>query len=575
MKICRIDMGTKIVSFEEVKPEYTGLGGRGLTSRIISDEVDAASHPLGKNNKLVIAPGLFAGTLAPSSGRLSVGTKSPLTGGIKESNAGGTAAQSLAKLGYKAIIIENKPENQELNLIKITPEGVTIEDAGYLKMKGNYDVGNILREKCGEKVTVMSVGQAGEMRLTAASIAVTDPEGRPTRHCGRGGTGAVLGSKGIKAIVIDPGKENKVEYHDIDSFRTAARNFSKSVLAHPVSGQGLPAYGTAVLVNILNEAGGLPTDNFRDGRFEFAESISGETMFETIQKRKGQTTHACHPGCIMRCSQVYNDKKGDYLTGGFEYETIWAFGAHCHIKDLDSIAKMDKMCDDFGVDTIDTGVAVGVAMEGGYLEFGDDKGALKLLEEIGKGSPIGRIIGNGAAFTGQAFGTERVPVVKRQALPAYDPRSVKGQGVTYATTPMGADHTAGYAVTSNILGVGGVVDPLKKEGQVELSRNLQIATAVLDSLGFCIFVAFPILDDETAFPEVANMINSKYDTNFDINEILAGGQEVLKLEKAFNQRAGITKVQDRLPEFFKEEAVAPHNVTFDFTDEELDKTLEF
>jgi len=575
MKICRIDMCAKTINFEEVKPEYVGLGGRGFTSRVISDEVNAIAHPLGKNNKLVIAPGLFAGTVAPSSGRLSVGTKSPLTGGIKESNAGGTAAQSLAKLGYKAIIIENKPKDHELNLIKITSEGITIEDASYLKMKGNYDVGNILREKYGEKITVMSVGQAGEMRLTAASIAVTDPEGRPTRHCGRGGTGAVLGSKGIKAIVIDPGKINKVEYFDKDKFKTAARVFSKAVLNHPVSGQGLPAYGTAVLVNILNEAGGLPTDNFRDGRFEFAENISGETMFETIQNRKGKTTHACHPGCIMRCSQIYNDKKGDYLTGGFEYETIWAFGSHCHIKNLDSIAKMDRMCDDFGVDTIDTGVAVGIAMEGGYLKLGDDKGAIELMKEIGKGSPIGRIIGNGAAFTGQAFGTERVPVVKRQALPAYDPRSVKGQGVTYATTPMGADHTAGYAVTSNILGIGGVVDPLKKEGQVELSRNLQIATAVLDSLGFCIFVAFAILDDETAFPEVANMINSKYNTNFDINEILESGKEILRLEKSFNERAGITKAQDRLPEFFKEEPVAPHNVTFDITDEELDKTLEF
>ncbi|HAS79735.1 MAG TPA: aldehyde ferredoxin oxidoreductase [Fusobacteriaceae bacterium] len=575
MKICRIDMSTKTINFEEVKSEYVGLGGRGFTSRVISDEVNAIAHPLGKNNKLVIAPGLFAGTVAPSSGRLSVGTKSPLTGGIKESNAGGTAAQSLAKLGYKAIIIENKPKNHELNLIKITSEGITIEDASYLKMKGNYDVGNILREKYGEKITVMSVGQAGEMRLTAASIAVTDPEGRPTRHCGRGGTGAVLGSKGIKAIVIDPGKINKIEYFDKDKFKAAARVFSKAVLNHPVSGQGLPAYGTAVLVNILNEAGGLPTDNFRDGRFEFAENISGETMFETIQNGKGKTTHACHPGCIMRCSQIYNDKKGDYLTGGFEYETIWAFGSHCHIKDLDSIAKMDRMCDDFGVDTIDTGVAVGIAMEGGYLKLGDDKGAIELMKEIGKGSPIGRIIGNGAAFTGQAFGTERVPVVKRQALPAYDPRSVKGQGVTYATTPMGADHTAGYAVTSNILGIGGVVDPLKKEGQVELSRNLQIATAVLDSLGFCIFVAFAILDDETAFPEVANMINSKYNTNFDINEILESGKEILRLEKSFNERAGITKAQDRLPEFFKEEPVAPHNVIFDITDEELDKTLEF
>ncbi len=575
MKICRIDMGTKKISFEDVKPEYVGLGGRGLTSKIISDEVEATVHPLGKNNKLVIAPGLLTATVAPSSGRLSVGTKSPLTGGIKESNAGGTAAQSLAKLGYKAIIIENKPKDKNLSVVKISSEGVTIEDGNFLKMTGNYETVKKLKEKYGDKGSIISIGQAGEMKLTAASIAVTDPEGRPNRHCGRGGTGAVLGSKGIKALVIDPGSENQVEYHNKEEFQKAARNFTKSLLAHPVSGEGLPKYGTAVLVNVLNEAGGLPTDNFRTGRFEFAENISGETMFETIEKRKGQPTHACHPGCVIRCSQVYNNDKGDYVTGGFEYETIWAFGSHCHIKNLDSIAKMDRMCDDFGIDTIDTGVAIGVAMEGGYLEFGDDKKALELLEEVGKGTPIGRIIGNGAAFTGQAFGTERVPVVKKQAIPAYDPRAVKGQGVTYATTPMGADHTAGYAVTANILGVGGTVDPLKKDGQVELSRNLQIATAVLDNLGFCIFVAFAVLDDKGAFPEIANMINSKYNTDFDIDAILATGVETLKLEKEFNKRAGFTKADDRLPEFFVEEEVAPHNTTFDFTGEELDKTLEF
>lgn len=567
-------MKDKSVTFEDVKPDYLALGGRGLTSRIISDEVEATCHPLGKNNKLVIAPGLLSGTMAPSSGRLSVGTKSPLTGTIKESNAGGTAAQSLAKLGYKAIIIEDKPEEEEINLIRITPDEILIEEADYLSMKGNYEVGDILREKYGSKVTIMSVGQAGEMRLAAASIAVTDTEGRPTRHCGRGGTGAVMGSKGIKAIVIDPVKTNEVEYHDKDAFMTASRSFAKMVLDHPVSGQGLPTYGTAVLVNILNEAGGLPTDNFRNGRFEFAESISGETMFETINNRKGNPTHACHPGCIMKCSQIYNDEKGDYLTGGFEYETIWAFGAHCHIKNLDSIAMMDRLCDDIGIDTIETGVTVGVAMEGGYIEFGDDKGAIELVQEVAKGSPIGRIIGNGAAFTGQAFGTERVPVVKKQAIPAYDPRSVKGIGVTYATTPMGADHTAGYSVTANVLGVGGNVDPLKKEGQVELSKNLQIATAALDSTGLCLFVAFPILDNDGALPEIAHMINAKYNTSIGVADIVALGQEILTIEKEFNKRAGFTKSHDRLPEFFQEK-LEPHNVTFDITGEELDEALNF
>ena len=567
-------MRNKSVNFEEVKSEYLALGGRGLTSKIISDEVDATCHPLGKNNKLVIAPGLLSGTMAPSSGRLSVGTKSPLTGGIKESNAGGTAAQSLAKLGYKAIIIEDKPEEHELNLLKITPDGITIEDASYLAMKGNYDTGDVLREKFGSKATIMSIGQAGEMRLTAASIAVTDTEGHPTRHCGRGGTGAVLGSKGIKAIVINTETTNEVDYHDRDAFIKASRTFAKMIIDHPVSGQGLPTYGTAVLVNILNEAGGLPTDNFRNGRFEFAESISGETMYETINKRNGKPTHACHPGCVMKCSQIYNDKDGNYLTGGFEYETIWAFGAHCHIKDLDSIAMMDRLCDDYGIDTIETGVTIGVAMEGKYLEFGDEKAALELLKEVGKGSPIGRIIGNGAAFTGQAFGTERVPVVKKQALPAYDPRSVKGIGVTYATTPMGADHTAGYSVTANILGVGGTIDPLKKEGQVELSRNLQVATAAIDSAGLCLFVAFPILDNDGALPEIAHMINAKYNTNISVPDIISLGQKTLIIEKEFNKRAGFTKAHDRLPEFFKEN-LKPHNVTFDITDEELDTTLQF
>ncbi len=573
-KICRIDMTTQTITFEEVKKDYELLGGRGLTSQIISDEVDPVCHPLGKNNKLVIAPGLLSGTTAPSSGRLSVGTKSPLTGTIKESNAGGTAAQSLAKLGYKAIIIEGKPTTNDLFLLKINEDGISFEDANFLSMKGNYEIGDILRDKFGKKVTVMSLGQAGEMRLTSASIAVTDTEGHPTRHCGRGGTGAVLGSKKIKAIIIDPGKTNNIEYSRRDDFTTASRSFTKMILDHPVSGQGLPTYGTAVLVNILNEAGGLPTDNFRSGRFDKVEDISGETMYDTIKERGGNPSHACHPGCVMRCSQIYNDKNGEYLTGGFEYETIWAFGSHCHINNLDSIAMLDRLCDDIGIDTIEAGVTIGVAMEGRYLEFGDDQGAIELLKEVAKGSPIGRIIGNGAAFTGQAFGTERVPVVKKQAIPAYDPRAVKGIGVTYATTPMGADHTAGYSVTANVLGVGGTVDPLKKEGQVDLSKNLQVATAALDSTGLCLFVAFPILDNGDALPEVANMINAKYNSSIDVSDIVELGKNILRIEKEFNKNAGFTKAHDRLPEFFKEK-FAPHNVAFDITDEELDSTLDF
>jgi len=215
-------------------------------------------------------------------------------------------------------------------------------------------------------------------------------------------------------------------------------------------------------------------------------------MTETMEARGGKPTHSCHRGCVIRCSQHYVDKQGKYITSGFEYETIWALGANATINDLDVMAYADREFDEVGVDSIDCAVAVGVAMEAGIIPWGDGKAALELVKEIRKGTPLGRVLGCGAAAVGRIYGVSRVPVVKGQAIPAYDPRSVKGVGLTYATTPMGADHTAGYAVATNILKVGGYVDPLSKEGQVELSRNLQIATAAIDSTGMCLFIAFAI-----------------------------------------------------------------------------------
>ena len=574
MKICRVNMTEEKVTIEDVPQKYIMMGGRGLTSNIIADEVEATCHPLGKNNKIVIAPGLLSGTSAPSSGRLSIGFKSPLTKGIKESNAGGVTAQKLGKLGYKAIIIEGQPKSNKLYMLKVSKNGVELLDASDIQGKGNYDTSEILRKKYGEKVGVMSIGPAGEYKLTAASIATTDGEGHPTRHAGRGGGGAVFGSKGIKAIVIDDSGSEGVDVFDKEKFRAAAKDFAKILTEHPVSGQALPMYGTAVLVNLLNQAGGLPTKNFRHGEFEFADKISGELINDVITQRKGKPTHACHPGCVIRCSQVYHDKEGKYLTSGFEYETIWGFGANCLIDDIDAIAKLDYLCDDIGIDTIEMGGTIGVAMEGEVISFGDAEGAINLLEEVRNGTPLGRIIGNGAGFTGTAFGVTRVPIVKNQSMPAYDPRAVKGMGVTYATTPMGADHTAGYSVTANILKVGGHVDPLKKEGQVELSRNLQIATAAIDSTGLCLFVAFALLDNETALQKVVDMINAQCNLKLTTDDVTELGKSVLRVERAFNKRAGFTKTDDRLPDFFKEE-VAPHNVVFDITDEELDEVYNF
>ena len=486
-KIYRFDMRTLTASTEDVPEQWKGLGGRGLTSTIVAQEVKPTCHPLRKYNKLVFAPGLLTGTAAANSGRLSAGAKSPLTGTIKESNAGGTAAQLLARLGIKAIIIEGLPKKDSWYRLHVDKNGVTAQEDTELAGKGNYELMQILQKKYGEKMGILSIGPAGEMRMPAANISVKDPDGT-IRSLGRGGLGAVMGSKKIKYITIDDTDGPGVQVADPEKFKTASRTFAKGIIAHPVSGESLKLYGTDVLVNILNEAGGLPTENFRYGQFAGHEKISGETLHDTIVSRKGNPSHICHRGCVIRCSQVYNDKNGNYVTSGFEYETIWGFGANCNIDDLDIIAEADHIMDDVGVDSIETGVAMGVAMEAGIIPFGDGAGVLRLLKEIGAGTPLGRILGSGAEGVGKTYGMTRVPVVKGQGLSAYDPRSVKGMGITYATSTMGSDHTAGYCIPVNILKVGGFVDPLKKEGQIELSRRLQIGTALLDSTGLCLFV---------------------------------------------------------------------------------------
>jgi aldehyde:ferredoxin oxidoreductase len=386
--------------------------------------------------------------------------------------------------------------------------------------------------------------------------------------------GAVMGSKRVKAIVVDDKGTQRLAASDPEAFKAANKRWVEMLNEHPVTGQGLPAYGTAVLINLINEAGALPTQNFRSGRFEFAQDISGERMAELIEERGGVLKEGCHPGCVINCSQVYHDKEGNYLTSGFEYETIWAFGSNTLVKDLDDIAVMDKICDDVGVDTIEMGVTIGVAMEGGLIPWGDGKAAIELLKQVGTGEPLGKIIGNGAAFTGQALGVDRVPVVKKQGLPAYDPRSVKGVGVTYATSPMGADHTAGYAVTANVLKVGGDIDPLKKAGNVEISKNLQVATAAVDTAGLCLFVAFAVLDNEDGVQTIVDLLNAQYGLNLTPDDVVALGISILQDEKSFNTGAGFTKADDRLPDMFAE-TLPPHNTSWDFSDEELQQTLKF
>lgn len=548
--------------------ELASLGGRALTSKMILDEVPATCHPLSRLNKLVFAPGLLSGTPAANSGRLSVGGKSPLTLGIKESNSGGLISQKLARLGISALVLEDKPDDPAFSMIVIRKDGVEILSADDYTGMGTYEIMEKLWDRYGKRSGVMAIGQAGEQRLKAASIQQADPKGRPGRAMGRGGLGAVMGSKAIKAIVVDDKGCDKVALADPEAFKAANKQWIELLRNHPVTGQGLPGLGTAVLVNVINEAGALPTKNFRTGRFDHVSDICGEQMVKNIEERNGVVAEGCHPGCVIKCSQAYHDKDGQYLTSGFEYETLWAFGAHTTVSDLDDIAMMDRLCDDYGLDTIDTGVALGMAMEGGLIEWGDGKACIDLINQVGKGTVLGKVIGNGAAFTGDTLGVDRIPVVKRQALPAYDPRAVKGVGVTYATTPMGADHTAGYGVTANILGVGGTVDPLKNDNQVELSKNLQIATAAIDAAGLCLFVAFAVLDSDQGVPLIVDMINARFGLTLVPDDVTRLGISILENENEFNLRAGFTSKDDQLPQMF-EETVEPHNTRWTFTEEEI------
>jgi aldehyde:ferredoxin oxidoreductase len=579
-KILRINMGADGGPAAKTEPlgDYAGFGGRGLTSAIVSKEVPPLCHPIGEDNKLVIAPGLLSGSTAAMSGRLSIGCKSPLTGGIKEANAGGQPSQMLARLGYAAVVLEGMPKKQALYKIVINKDGVDIQEDNSLCMLGNYDLIDKMKAEYGEKVSCISIGPVGEMKLSAASIACTDMEQRPTRHAGRGGVGAVMGSKGVKVIVIDDAGMKMRQPKDPDAFKKASKEWVAGLKKHPLSGEGLPAYGTNVLTNVINEAGAYPTNNFLKGQFDGASKISGETQAEVEEARggKGAATHGCHRGCIIRCSGTFRTKDGEYLTKQVEYETMWAHGGNCGIDDLDAIAMMDRLDDDYGVDTIEMGATIAVAMEGGVAKFGDAEAAINLIKEVGQGTPLGRILGSGAAVTGQVYGVERVPVVKKQAMPAYDPRAVMGIGVTYATTPMGADHTSGYAVGSNIAGVGGKTDPLSPEGQVELARNLQIATAILtDSTGMCLFVAFPILDQPETLEALVDLISGFTGQSLTAEDLLEQGKTILKMERDFNFRAGFTEKDDRLPAYMKKEKLPPHNITFQVTDEDLDEVFNF
>jgi aldehyde:ferredoxin oxidoreductase len=566
MKIWRINTRARTLNIEPVPANWSHLGGRGLLAQMMLDEVDPTCAPLGPNNKLFFSPGLLVGHRLSSCDRISIGGKSPLTGGVKEANAGGSTGLQLAYLGIKALILEEMPQEEDgWWLLHLSAGGARFELAADLAGLGVYETAPSLLERFGPKCAIALIGPGGEMGLATAGIQNLDKDGVPSRVAARGGLGALMGSKRIKAIVIEGASGQKPPVSDPKAFRAAQKEFNRALMAHPQT-KSYTDFGTAGMTHLCNTLGAMPTRSFSEGQFEAAEAISGEHMRQLLLSRGGasETSHACMAGCTIRCSNVFGNDNGEVIVSPLEYETIGLMGSNLGIESLDDIARLNWEVNDLGLDSIEIGASLGVAVEAGLLQFGDAGRALELLGEIRTGSPLGRILGNGPVTTGRVFNVARVPAVKGQAISAYDPRVIKGTGVTYATSPQGADHTAGLTIRAK-------VDHNDPSIQAELSRNSQLSMAGYDTLGACVFAGFGF----AATPlTIRDLLQARYGRSFSSNVLQELGRETIRLEREFNRRAGFTPADDRLPEWMTREPLPPHNSVFDVPEEDLDRIFD-
>jgi aldehyde:ferredoxin oxidoreductase len=452
--------------------------------------------------------------------------------------------------------------------LHVTENSADLLPVADLHRLGTYATSERLQDQYGPDSTVISIGQAGEYLLRGASVAVTGERDQRSNHAARGGLGAVMGSKGLKAIVLDKVQAKSISFAHPDQFRDAARRFAQELINDPKLGPkgGTHLYGTAAITGAVNEMGSLPTHSFSAGNFEHAAGLRGEHLREMVLAREGKVGTRCMPGCVIACRNLYVDDAGKPVVGTVQFETIALIGSNLGLGNLDDVARLNYMCNDFGLDTIETGAALGVAIEAGMAQFGDFEAIIGLLSQVGEGTVLGRVIGNGAVTTGRVFGIRRVPAALGQAMPGYDPRSLKGNGVTYATSPQGADHTAG-----NAFGARNQVNPLAVQGQRELSLKLQIISAMLDSTGLCLFARPPVI----ANPQLmVDMLNGIFGWGWTTEDLDRFNRDVLRTELEFNRRAGITAADHRIPEYMREEPLPPHNVTFDVPDSELDAVFD-
>lgn len=563
-RVVRINTRSGEISVAEVAGEEKKWGGRSFVANILRREVPPACEPLGRQNKLIIALGLLADTGLSTAGQLSIGGKSPLTGGVKESNCGGFAAKRLGRLGIRALIFEDAPPRPVTRVLVVSTDGIRLEDAPELQGALVSETFKRLREKYGTRVGLICIGPAGEMLMYGAGVATTDDRGVQTRYAARGGLGAVMGSKGVKAVVIDDKGAPSASVYDPDLLRETILSINKELAADPKS-KNRKLYGTLDILEMANHVGLMPTRNFSAGSFELAHRLTGDFVSRIIAQRggEGRSGTPCVQGCTIQCSNVFPDQDGKRVTASIQYESVVLLGPNCGIGDIDEICRLNELCNEVGVDTIETGAALGVAMEAGIIKFGDAEGAKNIVRQIGQGTLLGRVIGNGAALTGRVLGVRRIPAVKGQAIPAYDPRALKGNGVTYLTSPMGADHTAG-----NCFETIKTNDPLGLRGQVENSWRRQVRAAILDLLGLCLFIRPAFVKNPGYLPL---LLKGRYGWDLTFSEIKRMGVETIRLEREFNRLAGVPDELSRIPEFMTEEPLPPTNAVFDLPQEEIDR----
>ena len=562
-KYLDIDLGTRTISESPQSGDNLVNTGRYFIAKTLVECGAAKVDPFSGENPLIFSVGPFAGTNFSNANRTSVGCRSPLTGGVKEANAGGSFGVALGQLHISGFTLHGA--SQDWVVIHLHKDGsVSFDPADAYMGLGNMEAAQKLHDHYGKKVSLALCGPVGEYGGLLSGIAISDTDRRPTRLAARGGVGAVMGIKKVKAIVADMNKMPVL--HDRKKVMSAIKEYGKMLRADDLV-DVYKKLGTATMADFTNYIGGLPVRNFTGGQQASGDvpfKMGGDFIREQNLARGGNTSHACMPGCLIECSNIYVDEDGKEIVSPVEYETIGLMGTNCGLSDPDQLARVNAVANDLGIDTIETGAMIAVLMDGGIGEFGDFDFMLEVLEEVRNDTDKGRLYAQGTARVGEHFGVSRVPVIKKQAISAYDPRVIEVTGITMMMTAQGADHTAGNVPRMK-------ADDKSIDELVDASMETQVVMAAADSLGFCIFgrgVTNSHLD------MIATAINDAVGTDLDAAFFAKLGRETLKLEAEFNRQAGFTVEDDELPEFFYSEPLPPSNKAARFHGPEIRDSVE-